>query len=499
MPRRSIAAAAAAACTAVLTVGTTASANGRFPASNQIVFSPVTPSAVIVRTTFGVLFTTDGEKTWRWLCEDTLGLSSTSNEDPYYVVSANGTLIAGLSLGLQTSTSSGCDWTVAGGALAGQLVKDLDPHVSDMHTVDLITSTHTASAGPDGGPGYVQQTFETTDDGAHWTAFGTPIDPTAIVTTIDIAPSDPNRLYVSAFRITSMGNTASLFVSSDKGTTWTEHPVALDATESAVYIGAVDPNDENVVYLRSEGQSRLMVSRDGGQTIQAVKTLDDEMLGLALSADGSKIYIGSVADGLLVAPTSTLSFTQTSSIHVQCLATRGTELWACSDEASGFVAGISQDDGKTFTPVLHLLDIAGPIECPASAAASMCTAWDLEAGAFYNPFVGICSNLGACIGTAPSPLANTCNCTGACVASNTSNAAAFDASVTCDGGVVGAPEGGSIGDAGSPPGSTPPAKSSSGGCSMVGGRAAVGTFAAGGALALGALFAGRRRARRPRR
>lgn len=474
----------AAACAAALCASGSALANGRFPASNQILFSPASASNITVRTTFGIIISNDSGKSWQWLCEDTLGLPPTSNEDPYYALTANGSVVAGLSLGLEVSTTGGCDWSVVGGPLAGQLIKDLDLLAGNQHALDLITSTYSPSGNLDGGGGYAQQPYESTDDGAHWAAFGTAIDPTAIVTTIDVAPSDPNRIYVSAFRGDGMARTASLFVSSDKGTTWTERMAPLDAAlESAVYIGAVDPTNEDIVYLRSEGQSRLSVTHDAGQTFTRVKTLDDEMLGLALSQDGSKIYIGSVADGLLMAPTSTLSFTQTSTIHVQCLVTHGTDLWACSDEVSGFVAGVSQDDGKTFEPVLHLLSIDSPIQCPAKSTAAMCTAWDLEAGAFYNPFVALCGQLGACYDGPPTAFGNECSCTGACNAGMTSNAADYDAAHVCpDGGGEGGTEGGSSG--------------SSGGCSVVGGGRALGAIAAGSALALAAFVARRRRARR---
>ena len=181
----------AAACAAVLCTPAGAQANGRFPASNQILFSPASSTTMLVRTTFGLIFSTDAGKTWRWLCEDTLGLPPTSNEDPYIAITANGSLVAGLSLGLLVSSNAGCDWAVIGGPLSGQLIKDLDIHQDDLHTVDLITSTFSPMGALDGGPGYNQQPYESTDDGAHWAAFGTPIDPTAIVTTIDVAPSDP--------------------------------------------------------------------------------------------------------------------------------------------------------------------------------------------------------------------------------------------------------------------------------------------------------------------
>src|ERR1019366_5553119 len=208
-------------------------------------------------------------------------------------------------------------WTFAGGPLKAQLIKDLAVHKDNPHIADVITSTYFPPAAPDGGDwGYTQQTYESIDDGKTWAALGTPIDPMAVVTTLDVAPSDPNRIYVSAFRGSGMTRTQ----------------------------------------------------------------------------DGSKVYVGSVADGLLVADTKTFTFTQTSMIHVQCLVTRGSELWACSDEVSGFAVGVSSDDGKTFTPKMHLLDVGGPESCGANSMAAQCTAWDDDAGAFYNPFVSLCSN-----------------------------------------------------------------------------------------------------------
>ena len=477
----------AAAGAALLFAAPGALANGRFPASNQILFSPSSQGSIVVRSTFGIIITRDAGASWTWLCEDILGLPPTSNEDPYLGLTQNDTLIAGLSLGLEVSTNTGCDWTTIGGPLKGQLIKDLAVHKDNPHISDVITSTYGPTSGSDGGAGYTQQLYESTDDGASWAAFGLPIDPSAIVTTVDVAPSDPNRIYVSAFRGSGMTRTASLFVSKNKGMTWVEHQAPLDSKESAAYIGAVDPKNADVVYLRTEGQSRLIVTQDGGQTFKPVHTMHDEMLGMTLSQDGSKVYVGSVADGLLVADSKTLTFQQTSTIHVQCLATRGTELWACSDEVSGFAVGVSNDDGKTFASKLHLLQVQGPEQCSASSMAARCTAWNDDASAFYNPFVGLCSNLGACYdGGPPEPLISTCSCTGSCNAIASSNASDYDAAATCPD--AGASSSGGSGGSGG--GST----KSSGGCSTVGGGSALGAFAAFGLLAM----AGRRRRRKRR-
>jgi MYXO-CTERM domain-containing protein len=239
--------------------------------------------------------------------------------------------------------------------------------------------------------------------------------------------------------------TAALFESKDDGASWTEHPVPLDpAYESAVYIAAVDPINPDKLYLRSEGQSRLMVTSDGGATFTVSQPLMGNMLGFALSPDGKKVWLGSAEDGLLeVTDASTLAWTQKSMIRVFCLGAHGSDLWACSDEPSGFVGGVSQDDGATFTAKLHLDSIRGPLACPPGANDAGCN------------FAALCSNLGGCVGS--------------------------------DGGPPN--DGGMSGDAGS---KGPATAKSSCGCSVVGGGEA-GALVALGVLGTATAFARRRR------
>ncbi|MGD0527170.1 MAG: sialidase family protein, partial [Polyangiaceae bacterium] len=319
---------AAAAASFVLAVAPGASANGRFPASNQILFSPSNPQLIMERTTFGLLRSYDYGTTWQWFCEDAIGLPPTSNEDPSYALVKNETLITGISLGLEISVDTGCNWTRQGGALAGQLVKDLDVPPNDTDTALAITSTFEPDAGVDGGEGYLQHVFTSTDDGVTWAITGT-IDPQATVTTLEVAPTDPMRIYVSAYRGEGMARTTSIFASSDGGQTWTEHQTPLDPnTETAVYIAAVDPNNEDLLYVRSAGASRLFVSSDGASTFQVAFVLpeSDQMLGFALSQDGSKVFLGGANTGLFSASATDLQFTSvlqrepdggTRMIHVQ--------------------------------------------------------------------------------------------------------------------------------------------------------------------------------------
>ena len=484
---------AAAAASIVLAVAAPAAANGRFPASNQLIFSPSNGQLVIERTTFGILRSYDYGATWTWLCEDAMGLPPTSNEDPSLALSKDNSLLAGLSLGLEVSPDTGCTWNTQGGALTGQLVKDLDIPPGTPDTALAITSTFAPDAGADGGEGYTQHVFTSTDDGAHWAVTGT-IDPAATVTTLEVAPTDPLRIYVSAYRGEGMARTTSLFVTKDGGQTWTEHPTPLDPnTETAVYIAAIDPANEDLVYVRSAGASRLFVTSDGASTFKVAFSLpqSDQMLGFALSQDGSKVFLGGANVGLFSAAAADLQFTSvvqhepdggTRLIHVQCLATHGADLWACSDEPSGFIAGVSQDDGATFTPKLHLTTIGGPAVCPAGTTSSTCTMTDEDAAIPYNPFGSLCSNLGACYDAGPPlPLQLACEEAGACGSGSSGGGGSGSGSGTGSGG----------GDAGTAGSGSPGGKSSCG-CSVVGQGGAAGALVGVGV----ALLAARRRRRR---
>jgi len=358
-----------------------ATANGRLPAANQLLFSRSDASLVVLRTTFGILVSRDGGGTWAWLCEDVLGISSGSTEDPSLAIPANGNLVAGFSGGLSLSSDVGCNWRFAGGPLANQFVADLAVRPEAPDVILALTSTYHRAVADDSA-GYAQQVLESTDDGVDWVARGSPIDPSALVTALETAATDPRRIYVSARRAAAVP-TGSLFVSSDGGATWVERPVALDPNgrESSIYIAAVDPTKADRVYLRTSAQttlsnglggqpSRLLVTDDGGLTFRAVLSLTSQMLGFALSPDASLVYAGSVEDGLLVAGAADLSFQKVSSIHVKCLATHGSDLWACSDDATGFLAGVSTDGGATFVAKARLQ--AQPmLMCAGDATASV--------------------------------------------------------------------------------------------------------------------------------
>lgn len=387
----------------VLSTSGSATANGRYPASNKVVFSPSDPELVVVRATYGVLLSKDLGTTWTWICESALGLPATTEEDPPLGVTAAGSIVVGTQTpvgGLDVSSDMGCTWSCEGGALTGQNIVDITVVPEASHSVIALASTFVFDDGEssaDAGPMSDTQLFESTDDGATWTAFGAPIDPTLLVDSVEVANDDPNRVYVSATRGFGPSRTGWLLVSNDAAATWTAQPVPLNYSgrnQADVFIGGVDPTDADRVYLRTDGQSDLLVSEDAGMTFQSVLSFVGEMLGFALSSDGSTIYAGGVEDGLSVGTRDSMTFAHTSSVDVQCLAYQGGSLWACaSDDVSGFVVGVSADDGATFTPKLHLDSASAPIACEAQDPFA-CWADASSAQCSGGPFATLCSLTG---------------------------------------------------------------------------------------------------------
>jgi photosystem II stability/assembly factor-like uncharacterized protein len=414
--------------TAVLLFALPAGANGRFPESNQIVFSPTDPNIIVGRTTYAVLPSNDNGKTWGYLCEDVLGLPATASyEDPELGLTATNALVAGLDsprVGLNVSKDMGCNWSCIGGPLANQQIADTVVRPDAPHQVLALTRTF-------GDAGTFSQVFQSIDDGATWSALGNPIDPSFLGETIDVAVGDPKRIYVSGERGYGPGRTASLMVSTDGAMTWTEHALAQfdRMAEDSLFIGGVDPTDENRVYLRSRalatgGNSKLYVTKDGGQTFQtpAIKSfvfpMPDplssyinvgELSGFALSPDGSKVYAGSKESGLWMASRDTLTFTQVNSkVQVLCLATRqtssGPELWACSNEPGGFIFGKSTDDGATFeVKMATVTSMNGLVACNPSASTVNACGVDANASSActcveYANFCVATEPMNACLG-----------------------------------------------------------------------------------------------------
>src|SRR5262249_33601060 len=64
---------------------------------------------IVARATFGLLGSSDGGKSWTWICERAIGYFGA--EDPPIAVTGDGTTLVASTIGISASHDSGCTWT----------------------------------------------------------------------------------------------------------------------------------------------------------------------------------------------------------------------------------------------------------------------------------------------------------------------------------------------------------------------------------------------------
>jgi photosystem II stability/assembly factor-like uncharacterized protein len=364
-----------------------ARANGRFPEAQVIESVPGDPSTLFLRATFGVLVSRDGGKSWRWICERALGYEG--QWDPPVAVTRDGRLWIGLEDGL-TWTADGCHVDA---------IPELDNHTIKDLTTDPRGETLWAITGAPGKRSYVWrrspgQKFERLAD----------LGETNLMT-IEVAPSLPSRVYVSGQPYTTIRG--RIYRSDDGGRTFRTElvdagaqaadagkPVTADGlvADGPMFIGAVDPSDPSrllVRHLHAKG-SDLLLSRDGGKTFKNVLWITSAMYGFAKSRDGKTYWAGSglPEHGIYRSTDRGEHFERVGNHGVLCLhAAAPDALFVCQNALSlGAPAiAVSRDQGATITSLARFTDIAGPVDCPTEARASLCAGSWPETKQFISP------------------------------------------------------------------------------------------------------------------
>ena len=361
------------------TLGTTAAhANGRFPFGNSIVVDPSDPTRIVERATYGILQTRDNGATWSWICEGGAGYK---NADPALGIMADGTIIAATPTGLSHNKDQwACDWPYAGDPLLNQQVADLVvEHGTPSHALAITTTAMDGS--------FHNIVAETLDNAASWHVLGAALPDDVTLQTIEVAESDPQRLYVSAIKIPS---TVLLEESKDRAGSWNALMPAWDSGATAAWVSAIDPNDPGKVYIRlqrvtqelladstnsdqlgvyteSTGDWKVIFTSAGTTDMQTAAA--HGLVGFALSPDGTKIAVGGYDDNLHIITVGTWTDQKVGNTHPQCLRWTSAGLYECGFEPLDlFTAGLSQDDGTTFTPIAHF-----PVFCEPDCAANTTT------------------------------------------------------------------------------------------------------------------------------
>ena len=144
----------------------------------------------------------------------------------------------------------------------------------------------------------------------------------ALLTGVEGAKSQPSVAYATS--ISASGDVATLLRSEDTGQTWTPFDVAL-AQYAQPSIVAIDPTDENTVYMRvTTGLTdSIVVTHDGGMTFQAILTINDNFRAFLRAGDGT-LYAGTINGALYVLPPGAQQFeARTGPISVASARGRG--------------------------------------------------------------------------------------------------------------------------------------------------------------------------------
>jgi hypothetical protein len=333
-----------------------AHANGRAPASNAVRFRPGDTQAIYVGTTFGMLVSTDGCQFY-WLCEDNIGFGGAF--DPAYAVTASGAILAGTFQGLRVSRDGGCSFTPVHSELYIDAVA-LGP------TGDVWIGTAEAGSG--------NLLLHSSDDAASFAAAGG-LPGTMWFESIAVAPSNPMRIYVAAFQISSgtMPPTAHLFRSDDGGASWTELSLAgvQFASSPHLRIGAVDPHDPDTVFVISLGSNavtgdRVYRSNDAAVTLSDVLDTPHVTADLVIRANRD-IVVATPFDSSFVSRDGGATFQPlVAAPQLACLGERDGVLYGCgSNYTADPQALTSSVDEATWHRVLRFELIAGPLDCPS--------------------------------------------------------------------------------------------------------------------------------------
>lgn len=335
-----------------------AAANGRFPETNQLVVEPGNPDHVIVRATFGLLVTRDRGTSWDFVCEEAFGPQDT---DPPLAVLPGGVMLLALATGISRSDELGCTFAPALGIGAG--VVDISAALAEPGVALAVTQS-------DQGATF----WESSDSGVTFAATAGALTDFVAVT-LDVAPSNPEVVYASGL----VGSTGVLLRSADRARSFERFEVPGASGARVPYIAAVDPDDEDIVYVRTYGiPASLLQTRDGGKSFGTPLETALPSQGFALSPDGSTIVVSNPFEATFVGTRDGFEFERLRCGGASCLGFAEQDLLGCGSEGvDGFVIGVSRDHGASFSRLLALSCVPGPVGCPekSGVAESCATAW----------------------------------------------------------------------------------------------------------------------------
>jgi hypothetical protein len=377
-----------------------ASANGRFPRAQRLLEDPQDPRRLILGATYGLLVTADRGASWRHVCEAAYGERELS-VDALTALSVEGALLAGIYSGVSRAERDACDFRRTLGRNNREAVPDFALSVSVPGRVLAIMVAIPEDTEPYG------QLYRSDDDARTWQQLGQRL-PGVMRTplTIDVAPSDADRIYLSGLGADDAG---VLLRSTDGGGSFESLPIPTDGASSEYpYIVAIDADDPDRLYVRTDfwqydpetssatARDALLYSDDAGATFSELARVNGKLFGFTFSPDGSELLLGygdpleaggnrltdPDALGIYRAPKGSSAFEKRYTGSVGCLSWTERGIYVCTHESqTGFSLGLIDqtdfdlDRPPELEPLLLLADVVGPIECEACSSGALCPSY----------------------------------------------------------------------------------------------------------------------------
>jgi MYXO-CTERM domain-containing protein len=380
---------AALLCASLLFAASPSHANGRFPLSQRLFQDQGNPDHLFLSATFGLLLSQDHGQSWYHVCEAALTPELLSS-DILFELMPDGTALASLVRPLRVSTDCGCTWQPVLGDAMDQSITD----IAKAGESSVLALARTS------GPPLVFRIERSSDSGR---TFGklSDLPPRLQAFTLDVAPSNPMRVYVSVVLSPDADAgiaepTPALLVSDDGGMTFgAPRPIQGATFDDQPYIAAVHPTNADTVYVRTdawtpndetgldEANDALFVTDDGGTHFREVLRKGAKLFGFALSPDASSVVVGYgdpqqatrevfMEDvGIYRASTADFTFTQALNTPVSCLTWNGHGLYACFADSVGVSAdGSVPATVAGFTTILANSEVRGPLACNSATCLS---------------------------------------------------------------------------------------------------------------------------------
>ncbi len=356
-------------------------ANGRPSGVSSIQFEQTAEQNIVAGLTFGLVISHDGGASWQWMCEKAIGYGGMY--DPVYAYSRSGAIFATTFTGMKVARDA-CSFDAAATGSVFVSTDQLDPD----------GNLYAGIADP-----AANSIAKSTDDGATFSAMSMPGEPGDWWESLEIAPANHQRLYLTGYRFQQLPSCASkrieetgdqqttcggtkknflLFTSDDGGATWTPfHQGLMETSESsAIQIAGISKSDPDVLYARVTYETgivgdALYRSSNAGYTWTRIFA-QGTSIAFVVRKNG-ELVAGTPQRGVFVSEDLGDTWTATTGgPHPNCLVENSVgEVWACTQAstepgipiADGF--GIMKTrDLATWTPVLKFTDIAAPVACP---------------------------------------------------------------------------------------------------------------------------------------